>query len=178
MCMIIDANTISSVFSGSNNKHAFFSPLLRWFLYGRAKICLGGKLRTVEQKKLIAYQSLFKELSRFNKVHTFDDSLVNEKEHEITMIESDPDFDDPHIIALIIVSGAKVLCSDDSRSFRFVRKIKEYDSRSVKPKIYTSIRNHYPPIRILCDNNICSNGEHKALNKKTADYFWAKIQGM
>ena len=176
MCMVIDANTISCVFSGSNTMHSSFLPVLRWFVYGRAKICLGGKLLSVEQKKLVSYQPLFKELGKLNKIHKIDDSLINKKEKEITDLEKDSDFDDPHIIALIIVSKAKVLCSDDSRSFKFVRRIKKYDKKSEVPKIYTTINNHSLPTGILSDENICDNGSHVALNKRTADYLWEHIE--
>lgn len=177
MCMIIDANSISCVFSSKNLKHKDFLPVLKWILYGKAKIILGGKLFTEEiVQKQSNYLPLLLELGKYNKVHKFDDSLVKLKELEIKKIESNSDFDDPHIVALAIISKAKILCSDDSRSFKFIRKIKTYDSNCVVPKIYTTIE-HSPHTELLCDDNICSIGEHKILDKSIADKLWEKIEG-
>lgn len=177
MCMIVDANVIPCVFSSKNSKHDDFRPVLKWLLYSRAKIILGGKLYTKEiVEKQKSYVPLMLELRKFNKIHFIDNDLVNTKEEEINDKESDPDFDDPHIIALSILSRAKIICSDDSRSFKFIKKMKEYDSDCVMPKIYTSV-DHSPHTEMLCDENICSNGEHKILEKSIADKLWEKIEG-
>ena len=176
MCMVIDVNTISCVLSSKNEKHKLFLPVLKWFLYGKAKICLGGKLED-EYNNLLSYQPLFKEFAKFNKIHKIGESLIKGKENEIIEIEKDRDFDDPHIIALIIVSRAKVLCSDDSRSFKYVHRIKEYDKRAIIPKIYTTSNKHLLPTKVLCDKNICCNGDHITLDKRIADYFFKRIEG-
>lgn len=178
MCMIVDANVIPCVFSSKNEKHNDFKPVLQWLLFGKAKLILGGKLWTkeiVENQK--SYVPFLIELKRINKVHFYDNAIIDSKEKEVKSKEQNPDFDDPHIIALSIISKAKLLCSDDSRSFKFIRKIKEYDSNSVIPKIYTSI-DHSPHTELLCDNNICSNGEHEILDKRIATLLFNKIEGI
>ncbi len=177
MCMIIDTNTISCVFSSDNNKHNDFKPVLKWFLYDKAKIILGGKLLTKElsEKHLQRFLPLMKEFALLNKIHYISNEQVDLKEEEIKSKEKNKDFDDPHIIALAILSKAKIICSDDSRSFKFIKKMKEYDNNCIIPKIYTSI-DHSPHTELLCEENICSNGEHKVLSKSIADKLWGKIE--
>jgi hypothetical protein len=176
--MIIDANVIPCIFSPRNSKHEKFRPVLKWLLYGRGKIILGGKLYTKEiLEKQKSYVSLMLELKKINKIHFIDNSLVDLKEKEVSNKELDPDFDDPHIIALSILSKATIICSDDSRSFKFIKRMKEYDNDCIVPKIYTSV-DHSPHTEILCDGNICSNGEHNILNKSVSDKFWKTIEGI
>lgn len=177
MCMIIDTNTISSVFASDNLQHKEFEPILKWLIYGKAKICVGGRYLTEELagKNLRRYLPLIKELAKFNKVHFYDNNIVNAKENEIKQIEKDPDFDDPHILALAIIAKAKIICSDDSRSFKFIKKLKEYDKNADVPKIYTS-KYHDPQVDLLNDSNICVNGIHNALNKASADAIWKRIE--
>ncbi len=177
MCMVIDANSIPYVFSKDNQNHNDFQPVLHWLIYDKAKICLGGKLFTKEiVEKQNNYVSLLMELKKFNKIHFINNDLVNAKENEIRKKEKSPDFDDPHIIALLILGKVKILCSNDARLFKFVRKIKEYDDGADVPKIYTS-KYHEPHKELLCDENICSNGEHNCLTKTIADKLWNAIEG-
>lgn len=175
MCVVIDANVISSIFKSGNNKHEKFIPLLKWIILGKAKIVLGGKLYTEEivekQNTLLPF---IKELKNFNKIHFFSNEVVSNVESQIKEIEKDADFDDPHIIALLIVSRATVLCSDDSRMFKYVHKIREYDKLAHPPKIYTT-QYHEPQDDILCDENICSCGLHTKLPEKVASLLLAKM---
>lgn len=177
MCMIIDTNTISCLFSADNKKHNDFKPVLRWLVYDKAKINLGGRLLTEELAvgNLRHFIPLINELARLNKIHYINNVQVNLKEQEIKDNNSSHDFDDSHIIALAIVSKAKIICSDDSRSFKFIKKINEYDNKSDIPKIYTTI-GHVPHTELLCDSNICSNGQHRILDKDIADNLWKKIE--
>ena len=51
-----------------------------------------------------------------------DDDLVDQTQTDVENKEVDPDFDGPHIIAIVIVSGCKIICSKDRRAFRFFKK--------------------------------------------------------
>lgn len=178
MCMIIDANVIPCVFSHTNEKHKYFLPVLKWLLFGKAKIVLGGKLYREEiLEKQKSYTKLFLELNKINKVHCLNNELIDQKTEEIKVKEPDPDFDDPHIIALAINSRCKLICSDDARSFKFIHKIKTYDSNSIEPYIYTTI-GHQPHTELLCDNNICNNGTHTAIDKTLATKIFNMIEGI
>jgi hypothetical protein len=177
MCMVIDANTISIVFNGKNDRHMEYDELTKWFLYQQPKICLGGYLLKKELKeKMFGYFTLLVELSRFNKVHFISDNDVDALTEQIRMKDANPDFDDPHIVALIIASRAKLLCSDDARSFCHIKDNKLYPKGFDIPKIYTAI-DHKPQKDLLSDRSICNMDDHKPMNKKDADFFYSKIMG-
>lgn len=169
MCVVIDANTLSCVFKSSNTSHKDFIPILKWILFGKAKLSLGGKLFTEEIAiKQSSFMNFIKELKRFDKIHFFDNSVVDEKMEEVKGNIDDPDFDDPHIIALLIVSKATILCSNDQRLFKFVPQVKKLSNGALDPKIYTSI-GHKPQCGLLCDENICLCGKHQQLSQNTAE---------
>lgn len=178
MCMIIDANVFPCVFSPNNAKHSKFKPVLEWLIFGKAKMILGGKLFREEiLQKQKSFTPLLLELNKLNKIHMLDNDLIDNKEQEIKSKENDPDFDDPHIIALAIESRCKLICSDDARSFKFIHKIKTYDNNSIEPSIYTTI-SHAPHTELLCDSNICSNGIHTVLDKTVATKIFNIIEGI
>lgn len=176
MCVVVDANTLSCVFKSSNVYHKDFIPILKWILFGKAKLSLGGKLFTEEiAVKQSSFMNFIKELGRLKKIHFFDNSEVDEKMAEVKGCVDDSDFDDPHIIALLIVSKATVLCSNDQRLFKFVPQVKRLSKGVSDPKIYTSI-GHKPQCALLCDENICSCGKHKLLPQKTAEKMLDMIE--
>lgn len=168
--MIVDVNTLPILFSKSNARHEIYEDILEWFLYDKAKIVLGGKLFTTEIcEKMAGYISLVSELNKCGKIHFINNEDVDKHEKLIKASEKDSDFDDPHIVALFDLSGAKIFCSEDSRSFKFIKKKELYKFRKDIPKIYTGKLSHQPADNLLSHLNICSMGEHKVLPKKTAD---------
>lgn len=171
MCVVIDANVLSCVLCSSNELHEDFLPILKWILLGKAKMSLGGKLYTEEiAKKQISFLPFIKELIRLNKIHLFNNAQVESMTNEIQGKITDSDFDDPHIIALLIVSKATILCSNDCRLFKYVHMIKDLNAGSINPKIYTS-KHHKPQTDLLCDENICSCGDHHQLSIKDLEFF-------
>ena len=176
MCVVIDANTLSCVFKSSNVCHENFIPVLEWIICGRAKLSLGGKLLVKEiAEKQCSFMKFIQELKKIKKVHTFDDSQIDNLTSEIEKQIKDPDFDDPHIIALLIISKATILCSNDQRLFRFVPLVKKMTKGASDPKIYTSI-SHKPQISLLCEENICSCGDHHQLPQHVAESFMKLIE--
>jgi len=177
MCMLIDANLISVFFNRNNERHKAYKPALDWIIKGRAKIVLGGGRYYQEELKthFPSYLSLFTELSRLNKTHWFPDKTINELTIQIRQNEQDPDFDDPHIIALLCVSKAKIFCSEDERSFRFVKDKKFYPERQEPPKIF-SLKTHESALKLLSDENICSNGPHVTLPETISKRILDRIE--
>lgn len=66
------------------------------------------------------------------------DALVDQKMNELKALCNDSDFDDPHIAALLIVSGCNILCSEDARSYLYVKRKEWYPNGRKLPKIYKS----------------------------------------
>jgi len=175
MCMLIDANLIPVVFSSRNSRHAEYKCLLEWFLYGKPKIVIGGYFFTKEIAiSLKSYLPLFTEFSKLNKVHKIDDAAIQQLTEEINSSENNPDFDDPHLLALLVLSKAKLYCSEDERSYRFVKDKKFYPDGCNPPKILT-FAHHSSCLDLLSDENICGIGIHKPLPKKIADLLFERI---
>ncbi|MFP3089366.1 hypothetical protein LQZ21_03470 [Treponema sp. TIM-1] len=174
--MLIDANLIPVIFNNNNEKHIVYKPVLEWFVMGRAKIVIGGGryYRNEIKEHLASYLPVLTELSRLNKTHWFPDKAVDELTIHIKSLEGKSDFDDPHIVALLCVSKAKIFCSEDERAFQFVRDKKFYPKGQETPKIL-SLKTHKASIELLNNENICSNGEHKALPVAIVRRFLAKV---
>lgn len=149
MCIILDTNILSCVFSSTSIRHEDFEPVLKWITAGHGRIVYGGEKYKAEISKT-PYLKIFSILNTFNRTIPLNDVLVDNEQHFIESIENDPDFDDPHIIAMVRVSGCKLICSNDIRSIRFVSDKKFYTSPIKPPKFYTKKRNR----SLLKDINI------------------------
>jgi hypothetical protein len=170
--MLIDANLIAAIFNKNNEKHFMYKPILEWFVVGKAKIVIGGGryYRNEIKERLASYIPILTELSRLNKTHWFPDKTVDELTTYIKSMESKADFDDLHIVALLSVSKAKIFCSEDERSFQFIKDKRFYPKGQEPPRIL-SLKTHDASLELLNDENICSNGVHKALPAAIARKF-------
>jgi predicted nucleic acid-binding protein len=175
--MLVDANLIPVVFNSGNENHKKYRPVLNWLVTGRAKLVIGGGYYYKKEirEALKSYLPVFKELSRLNKTHYVKDEIVDPLTDEIKRQESNPDFDDPHIIALLRASTAKILCSEDERSFKFVKDRKFYPKNLETPKILC-LKEHSSSLDLLNDENICSNGSHEALPEHIAKKFLENLE--
>jgi hypothetical protein len=175
MCMLVDANLIPIVFKSSNYLHNKYKPIINWLLYGKGKLVFGGYYFEKEIKEsLIGFMPLIKELTRLNKTHYFSNEDVDVLTKEIKNRIKDTDFNDPHLVALLIISKATVFCSNDKKSFKFIKEKSLYPKGQNMPRIF-SASEHIQCKNILNNNNICSNGEHKILPKSLADRINKKI---
>jgi len=80
-----------------------------------------------------------------NKINTLEDKLSGELQHK--------DFDDPHIVALLIISGCRVICSNDARAYPFFQKKEWYPKGRKTPKIYCD-KSYSKYSEILCNENL------------------------
>ena len=120
MCIILDINILSSVFSQAAMKHREFEPVLKWITEGHGRVVYGGTKYKKELGKT-PYLKIFSLLNIYNRAIPLNDEEVDKEQQYVESLENDPDFDDPHIIAMVRVSGCKLLCSNDTRSIRFIR---------------------------------------------------------
>lgn len=160
MCIILDINILSSVFSQAAMKHEEFEPVLKWITEGHGRVVYGGTKYKKELRKT-PYLKIFSLLNIYNRAIPLNDEEVDQEQQYVESLENDPDFDDPHIIAMVRVSGCKLLCSNDTRSIRFIRDKKFYTRPIRPPKFYTKRRNS----SILKDENILP--KYRCLNLRT-----------
>lgn len=149
MCIVLDANSWGYIFTDKNTRHSDFAPVLNWIRKGNGKAVYGGSTYEMEMKNAIKFRRFFVELGKARRIIVVDKDKVDAKEKEFKQHVKNSDFDDPHIVAIVVVSGALLVCTVDKRSMRFIKNPIFYKSRRV-PKIYSSIGSK----KILCDRNI------------------------
>ncbi|MBF0538327.1 MAG: hypothetical protein HQL03_08765 [Nitrospirae bacterium] len=166
MCIVIDTNCISCVFDEDNDEHHDFEPVYKWLRYGKGKIVYGGSTYAGELQKITARRNFLKGFEKADKIVYIDDADVDNKEEEYKA-HVNRDFDDPHIVAIVAVSGVKLVCTKDKRAIPFLKN-KQFYKKGKSPKIYTSKKN----ADLLCDDNIAERCKpaHR-LNKTMLDAF-------
>lgn len=152
MCFVLDTNVFGAMFDPSNLNHSNFQPALDWVVNGKGKMVYGGTKYKTEMRAARKYIRFFAALQRAGKIVLLCDADVDKYEIEAAHVESDKDFDDPHLIAIVIVSGCKIICTNDKRAIPYLKKSEFYKGKAKKPKIYQSIRN----ISLLSDKYIAS----------------------
>lgn len=142
--------------------------MLEWILFGKGKMVMGGTryAEEVGGRSLRRFLPLLAELSRINKVARIKNEAVDEEENRIRNLIDDPDFDDPHIAALLRVSRCRVLCTRDTRSLRYYKDRRLFSARA-EPKVYQSRRNR----SLLSDRYLadCCKPHHKTPMRRNAE---------
>ncbi len=139
--VIVEANTWASVFDQKNTAHAGFAPVRKYVLSTKRSLAWGGSTYLAELKKAESYLKLYSELAKAGFAVRFCDVKVDEQEIVVSALVDDKDFDDPHIIALQIVSKVPVIVTADKRSCRFIKLKRLYPKNHPRPKIYSAARN-------------------------------------
>lgn len=116
MCAIIDASVVDDAFAKDRKKRSpAAAGFLRW-AQRQGGVVLGGRLRK-ELDGTSEFRRWAQDIRRAGRLRTFDDGQVNRLEGELAAAKDrDPKFyrsDDPHILALARISGARLLYSDD-----------------------------------------------------------------
>jgi hypothetical protein len=150
MCIVIDTNTFASVFDRESEKHPDFKPVLDWIIFGNGKAVIGGSKYREELRRSHKYLRIFIELSKKRKVMSIDDESVDKIQVEIEKKHNDKGFNDPHIPAIIIASGCRLICSGDKVAYQFFKRKNIYPKNIVRPKIYSKASN----ADLLNDKNI------------------------
>jgi predicted nucleic acid-binding protein len=136
--IIIDANTWASVFSTLSSDHAQFQKVRDGIVLKKLTLAWGGSIYRSELQRCIKYLNLHNELTKGSRAKQFLDTDVDTRAVIVSAAESDPDFDDAHIIALQIVSKAPVICTKDARAHKFIKKAVLYPKKHKRPSIYSN----------------------------------------
>jgi predicted nucleic acid-binding protein len=149
MCIIIDTCTFHAVFDTENKNHSKYKPVLDWIVNRRGKIITGG---TKYRKEMSGrnYLRILTEFDRQKRLVKLTDSVVDREEARLKSKVKHKDFDDAHLIAMVIVSKCRVVCTDDDRAIPFLTRPDLYPKRFRRPKIYKTQRNSV----LCCQDNI------------------------
>ncbi len=109
MCLIIDANTVHKVFPSPT---AAYEPIAKAVANGTARIYYGGELAR-EYMVIEWFRRYLRALDQKGSARFFPTSKVDAKELELQQRNCCRS-DDSHVLALALVSGARLLCSEDN----------------------------------------------------------------
>jgi hypothetical protein len=146
MCLVIDTCTFDSVFNTRSKHHEKYVPIVTWLSVGQGKIIFGGT-KFKREIKGRAFLKMLAEFDRKGKLVKVSDRSVDKIARELKVKVPDHDFDDEHIMALVIITKCCVVCTDDKRATPFLKRRDLYPRGIKPPKIYRS-KAHAP----LCRN--------------------------
>ncbi|MFA7347827.1 MAG: hypothetical protein WCZ86_08720 [Desulfurivibrionaceae bacterium] len=141
MCIILDTCAFSSVFDPTSSEHAEFKPLLTWLTQGKGKLVYGGTKYKSELANAIKFLKIFGHFNRAGKLVEVDDETVDLFEKEISSVINEKACNDPHLIAIVIVSKCRLICSSDKRSYKYLKQSRLYPKGVRAPKLYTKSKN-------------------------------------
>ena len=149
MCIIIDINSLHLVLNKSTKDHAKYKPIMDWLNKGKGKIIIGGGKYKNELCKATKYLNLIVEFEKQGCIHYIDDAHVNCEQENVKKKEMSSTFNDPHIVAMSIVSKCKLVCTHDNELKKFIKKRIFYPRNTSIPKLY-SHRNHKKQLSRNC----------------------------
>lgn len=107
MCIILDANCLGLFVSADGS----MAPVSTYFIRN-GSIAIGGSKLKAEYRNNKKFVSFLAELMKKGQVHKINDSAVDDLEG-IIATRPDAKSDDPHILAIAVLSNARVLISHD-----------------------------------------------------------------
>jgi len=141
MAIVVDVNSFPSVFDPSNEHHADFMPVKEWIHRRDGFLIFGGTTFKTELIKSHHRARLVRLLKDAGMAVEIRDDIVDRLEQEVKKLTQGSACDDPHVIALLAAARCPLLCSQDKRSFPFIKNKAYFPKGSCKVRIYTGIRN-------------------------------------
>jgi len=135
MLLVIDTNVIHKVFKVFPD----YQPVFQSLINGKGIWVYGGDTYRRELRNCInRFLGIIKELRNKHKIDDSQkyDEEINNKEKELKEIEPSKDFDDAHLISIIIIRHCEILCSDDKKCDKFINDIRFYPKSTMRPSIY------------------------------------------
>lgn len=148
MCIIVDASVAARTFS--NPPHPDAAPVIRWIEQQDGRLVFGGKLAQ-ELFVINKARRYLREASRRGHAIQIPSSVVNAEQARIERLGLCRS-DDPHVIALARVSGARVLYAEDQalgRDFKDHRLISNPPGKHYKRAEHEGLLRHTNACRRL-----------------------------
>ncbi len=152
MCIVIDSDTLSCVFNENNSKHRLFKPVKDWVSEGEGKVVLGGSTYKKELSKMPRYIGFINSLDKKRRVVRIPSSEVDEYEDKLKVKVPEKSFDDAHILAIVAISKCLLVCTQDSKSLKYLKSVDLYPKHCARPKFFMG--SDKSPVALLCRENI------------------------
>lgn len=137
MCIIIDTVCFSKVFDPANAEHDRFQPVFSWVMDGDGSMIYGGTTYRIEiSERIKRFGRLLVDLERKRRLIRLDDTRVDETEAKLKVLEPCKEFNDAHIVAMVIVSKCCVVCTDDAESLPYLADRRLYPRGTKPPHVY------------------------------------------
>ncbi len=150
MCVIVDASVAGLVFADPHR--ADYQPLWDWLERKGGALVYGGRLATNGELK--GKKTLLAKLKQAGRAYECLKADVDREERAVKKMGLCRS-NDPHVIALARVSGARVLCSDDGDLEA------DFKNQQLVPAPKGSIYKNAGHKRLLTHNSICIGGPKK-----------------
>ena len=153
MCLVIDADCLGRVFDSKNSQHAQFAAVWNWINDGRGRMIYGGTKYKHQLRAASKFLFIIGELEKKGRTVRLSDHDVDEVAATLKARIPDPAFDDEHLVAMVIVSRCRVVCTKDKTAISFLRRndvFAEYCGVS-RPSIYCGHRTH---VNLCCDVHV------------------------
>jgi len=151
MCVIIDSCCLAMVFDHDNSEHVRFVPVLNW-INGKGCMVYGGTKYLEELRKLPRYLAIVVELRKLRRAIPICTEKVDAIAATLMTEYPDPQFNDPHIVALVIASGCAVVCTNDKKAISYLRRVDVFSKRGMgRPSVYRGHKSHH---RLCSDSKI------------------------
>jgi hypothetical protein len=99
----------------------------------------GGKKYKTEMRNMVKYLDLIDELKKLENLLRLKRTWWIEDAARLKGICNDTAFNDEHIVAILNVSGCKLVCTKDTSAMSYI-KTKDFYSDKKRPQIYSGAR--------------------------------------
>lgn len=153
MCIVIDQNTLAHVFNKEDIRHKEFKPVYDWIIHKNGTMIFGGSQYIKELRTSRSYLDLVKLLKDIGKAKSINRKDVDDYQDQIKNKIANPKFNDPHLIAIVVKSKCRLICTGDLKAHKFIKNSLLYPKKFPRPKIYCGRDSNKA---LLCDQNIVS----------------------
>ena len=150
MCTVIDADTFSYFCNSDSEMYSDFQPVRDWIENSSCKIVYGGtdyKNHLDNHKRFLGHLT---EQDRKGKTKHLNDAKVDRARELMKEKFSGTDFNDHHIVALVLMSRSKLVCSRDDGLKKLIDSCYNSGGRAIikrqlgiknfrKPNMYSGI---------------------------------------
>jgi hypothetical protein len=120
--------------------HQEFVHIRDWLFRNKGVLVYGGKVYKEQLGRVSSVFGVLAELKKSNQVKLVPDEDVDAAAAYAKTICQSNDFDDEFLVGIVSVSGAKVVCLNDPRSHKYLKRKDLYINGVKAPKIYTGVR--------------------------------------
>jgi hypothetical protein len=139
--IVLDTNSFSSVFDHADSLYAEFRFVSHWVLEEKqACFVYGGAKYKGEIREMHKYLKLMNELQKSGKFVEIDGKKIDAYGDDLKRICTDKAFNDEHLVAILNVSGCKLLCTKDIKAMPYIKRRDFYSDKKI-PQIYSGSRN-------------------------------------